>query len=102
MRDRVQDIVVASYSRALAEAGSESAALPSISTPLFGSDAELDSMGLVALVLDVEEQLGDQLGIDITLMDEKALSRRRSPFRTIESLTEYVLELADPEPAPVS
>ena len=102
MSDEIAAIVVDCYTRALAERGSgTTGAAIDDETTLFGSDAELDSMGLVSLVLDVEEQLADRLGLEITIMDDKALSRRRSPFRTIGALTAYVRELAAPVPAAV-
>jgi acyl carrier protein len=103
MRDDIRSLVIECYARAIAERDAESGTTPARTaptdeTPLFGSDAELDSMGLVGLVLDVEEQLADRLAVEVTIMDEKALSRRRSPFRSIGSLTDYVAELAGPAP----
>jgi acyl carrier protein len=58
--------------------------------PLYGSGATLDSLGLVSLVIDVEEALDDH-GVRVSLSDERALSQRESPFRTIDALVRYVL-----------
>jgi acyl carrier protein len=60
---------------------------------LFGDGGLLDSMGLVNVTLDVEQQINDDLGIDITIADDRAMSRKHSPFRTIGSLADYVIEL---------
>ena len=60
-----------------------------IDAPLFGPASPLDSLGLVALLIDVEEALADQ-GIAITLGDERAMSQRHSPFRTVETLVTYI------------
>ena len=60
---------------------------------LFGPDSPLDSLGLVALLLDVEEGLAD-IGVHVVLSDERAMSQKRSPFRSVQSLVAYVGQLA--------
>jgi acyl carrier protein len=59
---------------------------------IFGAGSSLDSLGLVALLIDVEESLHD-LGLDITLSDERAVSQRHSPFRSVPALTAYITAL---------
>lgn len=61
------------------------------STELLG---RLDSLGLVTLIVDLEERLLDDLGIAVTLATGDALSRRHSPFRTVGTLSDYVVEAA--------
>jgi acyl carrier protein len=56
---------------------------------LFGAPSPLDSLGLVALLIDIEEALASA-GHPIALSDERALSQSRSPFRTIRSLADYI------------
>ena len=58
-------------------------------TRLFGKDGILDSMGLVSLVVAVEQAIEESFGIQIRLADERALSQRRSPYRSIRTLAEY-------------
>jgi acyl carrier protein len=58
-------------------------------TILFGQNGHLDSMALVALLMDIEDAFQEQ-GIDISLSDEKAMSLSRSPFKDIPSITQYV------------
>lgn len=65
------------------------------STKLFGSDGVLDSIGLVSFIVFVEEVLEDEFDISIVLADEKAMSRRTSPFSRISYLADYILELID-------
>ena len=60
--------------------------------PLFGARSPLDSLGLVALLIDVEEAFAGQ-GCTVVLSDERALSQRRSPFRDVPSLVEYIERL---------
>lgn len=62
-------------------------------TSLFGEDGLLDSVGLVSLVVAVEQALDDELGLQVWLADERALSQRSSPYRTISSLAGYAAGL---------
>ena len=59
--------------------------------PLFGPDSPLDSLGLVSLLMDVEEALDDQ-GLSISLSDARAMSRTSSPFRSVSTLVAYIQE----------
>jgi acyl carrier protein len=65
----------------------------SMATTLLGKSAVLDSLGLVNLIVTVEEEIEEQFGVNITLADERAISQERSPFRTIETLMEYIYVL---------
>lgn len=60
---------------------------------LFGGDGLLDSIGLVSFVVEVEERLEDEFDVSVVLADEKAMSRRTSPFARISFLADYILEL---------
>ncbi|MBA3247878.1 MAG: hypothetical protein H0T63_07320 [Pyrinomonadaceae bacterium] len=61
-------------------------------TYLFGQQGRFDSLGLVNFIVLLEQSIADEFGAAITLADEKALSREKSPFLTVESLTDYILE----------
>ncbi len=53
-------------------------------------------LGLVNLIVLVEEKIQQRFGVGITLVDERAMSQSKSPFRTLGSLAEFVEEqLAD-------
>lgn len=60
---------------------------------LFGGDGLLDSIGLVSFVVEVEEKLEDEYNISVVLADEKAMSRRTSPFAKISYLADYIIEV---------
>lgn len=55
--------------------------------------AILDSLGLASLVIDIEERLESRYGIAITVADDRAMSQRNSPFRTVDSLVEYLCQV---------
>ncbi|MNC90551.1 hypothetical protein D3C83_66610 [compost metagenome] len=60
--------------------------------PLFGAPSPLDSLGLVALLIDIEEAFAQE-GQAIVLSDERAMSQSRSPFRDVPSLVAYIERL---------
>jgi acyl carrier protein len=69
------------------------------STRLFGREGILDSLGLVNLLLDIEQQLNERHGVSLSLSDDRAMSQTRSPFRSVETLTDYILALMHEQPA---
>ncbi len=58
-------------------------------TVLFGPSGILDSIGLVSVIVEIEQKLSDRAGRDVSLMDDRAMSQARSPFRTVQSLADY-------------
>lgn len=58
-------------------------------TSLFGPDGALDSIGLVSVVIELEQKLSDLSGNDVSLMNDRAMSRSHNPFRTPRALAEY-------------
>jgi len=64
-------------------------------TRLFGRAGLLDSLGLVTLVVAVEQAIADEYGVSVSLADDRALSQRNSPYRTVGSLAEYAAGLLD-------
>lgn len=63
---------------------------PTLETVLFGKDSVIDSIGLVTIIVEVESRIFDNFNITVSLTDEKALSQKNSPFKTIGSLTNYI------------
>ena len=63
-------------------------------TTLFGIDAALDSLEFVSLITDVETSLNLEYGLGVSLADDRAMSRPESPYTSVTTLRDYVLELA--------
>lgn len=57
----------------------------------------VDSADLVALLVALEERIDDELGVEVSLMSDVAMSRSRSPFRTVATLAEFTESLVDAE-----
>ena len=66
---------------------------------LFGDGGAVDSVGLVNLVMAAEAHLADATGLDLVLASEAAMSRKRSPYRSLRALAEYAVEVAESEAA---
>ncbi len=60
---------------------------------IFGDGSPLDSLGLVSLLIEIEDQLAVR-GLPLSLSDERAMSQKRSPFRDVPSLVAYIQSLA--------
>ena len=60
---------------------------------LFGHNGSLDSLRLVHFIVAVEQEIAQTFDIQITLASDDAMSRQRSPFRTIDGLIEYIVAL---------
>lgn len=67
-------------------------------TRLFGARSALDSINLVNLIADLEERVHDDLGAEILLADQIAMSRTHSPFRKVGTCVDYMMErINDPD-----
>ena len=66
-------------------------------TILIGDGSMLDSIGLVTLIVTAEQNIEDRFDVSLTLADEKAMSQKQSPFRTIGSLIDYIEVLLNDE-----
>ena len=86
------DSIAQSVFRAIAaHNASEGSAIPAAAgTVLLGEGGAVDSLGLVRLVMTVERQVEDDFGVLLSLTDEKAMSQRNSPFRSVGALTDYI------------
>lgn len=59
-------------------------------TVLHGETGGLDSLGLVNLIVGVEEEIEERTGVMLSLVDELIVFTEESPFRTVGALIEYV------------
>jgi len=61
-----------------------------VDTALYGRSAKLDSLGLVNLIVATEEKIEEEFGVAITIADERAMSQKNSPFKTVRTLADYI------------
>ncbi len=94
VRAHVTRLVVECLKDVLTQEERETTAPVDESAHLIGRTSLLDSLGLVKLIVDVEQRLQAEHGISVTLADERAMSQKNSPFRTVSALTDYICLLA--------
>lgn len=61
-------------------------------TPLFGNGSKIDSLSLVSVIVDLEGVFASEHDIDLSLTDDRAMTREKSPFDSINSLADYIEE----------
>ena len=62
----------------------------SADTVLVGEGTALDSLGLVNLVVLLEQEIADAMGVQIALSEDPELISEDGPCRTLGSLTEHL------------
>lgn len=62
-------------------------------TLLLSEGSAIDSMTIVSIVVDLESELTDAFQKEISLSDDKAMSRKISPYDNVNNLIEYIIEL---------
>jgi hypothetical protein len=58
---------------------------------LIGSNRIIKSRTFVELMLSIEEYLEDQYDLDFDWTSDKAMSGKRSPFLTVNTLIEFII-----------
>ena len=61
-----------------------------IDAALFGENGSLDSLGMVNLIVSLEEKVEERFGTTIMLSDESLWNNVDSPFQTLNKLSEHI------------
>lgn len=69
--------------------------LKDLNAKLFGKESNLDSLGLVNLIVLLEENINNEFDVSISIADEKAMSQKNSPFQSLDTLAQYIMELVN-------
>ena len=87
---KIENLVISSIKEFNEQIPQEQQLGQTTKTVIFGEDGKLDSLGLVTLLVQIEQDIEDEFEVSITLADERAMSQNRSPFRTIGALVDYI------------
>lgn len=90
-------VVIASLREVLDQTGEPVPEQLGEETVLVGNNAILDSLGVVSLIVEVEQRLDMDYQTSVTLANDKAMSQRNSPFRTVGVLADYICTLLKEE-----
>ena len=61
-----------------------------VGTPLSGAGGKLDSLGLLNLVVLVEQKVEQESGVTLMLADDAAMAAEPNPFQTLGTLVDHV------------
>ena len=89
-RKTIENLIITSVKEINEQLPQEQQLGQSTKTVLFGKDGKLDSLGLVTLLVIIEQNIEDEFDVSITIADERAMSQKHSPFRTVEALVDYL------------
>lgn len=95
MEEKIQNIIMQALKNLADELENPELENPNVQTKIYGNEGNLDSLALVSFITDVEEMIDLEFHTTITLADEKAMSSRNSPFKDVETLTQYIQNLLE-------
>lgn len=87
-QQQLEELVLQCLSDALDEVDSPAGA--SLDSPILGQGSPLDSMAVVSMLVELESRLDEELGLEVSLTDERAMSQKNSPFRSVQTLIQYI------------
>lgn len=97
MKEKIQEIILDSLKEFNEEKGKDEVLGISNNTILLDINGKLDSLDFVTLIVIIENNIFNKLGKSITIVSEKAFSKKYSPFKNVETLTEFIVELLENE-----
>jgi len=62
---------------------------------LFGEGGKLDSLGLINLIVAVEEKIENDFRATVTLADDEAMAPENRTFETVGTLANYICKLLE-------
>jgi acyl carrier protein len=92
-RESAVGIVISALRDAVDQNGGDAAGVTE-ATVIVGPEAVIDSIGVVSLIVDIEQRLEMDHQISVTLASDRAMSQRSSPFRTPAVLADHILSTA--------
>lgn len=95
MKEKVIAVITEALNELNKDLENESLETITLETKLYGGNSALDSLSLVSLITDLEEMISEEFYKDVVLADEKAMSQHTSPFRSVDTLSDYIVNLVD-------
>ena len=95
MKEKIKKIIFEVFDEFNETFGSEKILEKNLQEKLFGENGKLDSLGIVNLIVMLEEAIEDRFQISITIANERAMLEKNSPFLSAESLLLYITQLLE-------
>ena len=97
MKEKIQEIILESLKEFNKEKTKDEVLEISNDTVLLDVNGKLDSLDFVTLIVIIEDNIFDKLGKNITILSEKAFSKKYSPFKNVNTMTKFITELLETE-----
>lgn len=68
---------------------------PEANTRLFGAGSPIDSLTLVSFIVELESVFSSEYNTEIVLTDDRAMTREKSPFDSVDELANYIIEITN-------
>lgn len=97
MREKIENIV----KKAIVEINKDLEDTEQISyaadSALFGKGKGIDSFSFVSLIANIEDQIAEEFGKEIYLVNKKVFEGSSNPFETIGTLEDYISTVLEEE-----
>jgi D-alanine--poly(phosphoribitol) ligase subunit 2 len=93
VQENIREIVFEAIDELNQEIPQEKQLEKTADTPLLSKSGKIDSLGLVRLIVAIEQKIEEIFGDAIMLADEKAFAQKDSPFKTVGTLINYIFML---------
>lgn len=94
-KDLITSTVLSTLNDVVATLPDDQKFTPDENTKLFGAGSTIDSLTLVSFIVELESVFSAKHNIDIVLTDDRAMTREKSPFDSVQDLSEYIYEIAN-------
>jgi len=92
MKDKIMNILCEVIAELNEELQYDSLAKVTENTGIFGDEDGIDSLSLAFLISQMEIRIDEEMGRQVILADEKAMSMHNSPYRTVGTLVTFISE----------
>jgi acyl carrier protein len=90
MKEKIEEIVFSQTKEFFDNSDYQLTMLIDKNMRLIGDSSPLDSIGLVSLIVEVEESINEYFDTELVLASEKAMSAKTSPFINLGTLIRYI------------
>lgn len=92
--EKISEILYACIDSANRMLPSEEKLAKSPETVLVGEKGVLDSLALITLLVDLEDELRTKLGVEVSLIEDDLMADAQGPYSSIANLTQWIYQRA--------
>lgn len=94
-KDLVNSVIIKTLNDLVDTLPQDQKFVPDVNTKLFGNGSQIDSLTLVSFIVELEGVFSSEYNLDIVLTDDRAMTREKSPFDSVNDLSDYILEVVN-------